>query len=163
MYYVKKCNIFWDTQMSKLGKITPFLGVKGQRGHQSGSTPISREHARRICNKFASIHFFVGALFRPLMARTDWRTDGRTDGLTDRITFIVFLGGLFQCKDPTAYAAGNMNRKMDLARLILLGHLLRSHLENWRPNSGNILPKISGYSFFKHPTVEFPFDQEYSL
>ena len=83
------------------GKITPFLGVRGQRGHQRGSTPISREHPRRIWNNFASIHFFVRALFRPLMPRTDWRTDWRTD----RITFI-FLGGLFQCKDPTADAAG---------------------------------------------------------
>ena len=102
------------------GKITPFLGVRGQRGHQRGSTPISREHPRRIWNNFASIHFFVRALFRPLMPRTDWRTDWRTD----RITFI-FLGGLFQCKDPTADAAGNSIKRIcerALTRRVIVIH-----------------------------------------
>ena len=38
---------------------------------------------------------------------SDGQTDRRTDRLTDGITNIYFFWGVFfQCKDPSAYAAG---------------------------------------------------------
>ena len=98
------------------GKITPFLGVRGQRGHRRESTPISREHCRMLRNNFTPYHFFVRALFRPLMPRTDWRTDWQRE--------LLFLGGFFQCKDPTAYAAGNIFR-------VLLSQK-KNRLKHWK-------------------------------